>query len=429
MADIDLAPAPRASTVPPGRGRWRIQIGQRTFTELAGGGPPDIIGEIMDARSRRLQRRLNKPAVFTFSVDGRSPTAAELREFEHEIFVSRWSDRSNRDEEYFRGIITHSQDIISEQRHTVNFTAHDVLAIIGRRYATFPLLFNNQAQTVIASSLLSLARQTTTANGTSLAPGSLLPFVTRHVNPDGTPLTAATPIRQRTYPAGASLGETLDNLANVINGFDYDAVSYSGFQNQAVRCWFPYRGVQRDDFALVYGSTVSSVSRTINSAFYANYAMVIGQAANPDAWPPRAEGWTTDAIDIISNPAGLWMMTESAADVTEYSTLVERVGALLDANATLTPSYSLGLRGDAYEEGAPSALGEPRGLFDLGDVVPLRIYSGRLDVDTWVRVFGQTFVIGDDGQEDVEVEVGRPDPTFVGVFQNTDSRLRALERR
>ena len=183
---------------------------------------------------------------------------------------------------------------------------------------------------------------------------------------------------------------------------------------------------------MVYGSTVSSVSRSINSAFYANYARVVGQS-DPDEPQLYAEGWTQDATDTISNPTGLWMLADSMADVTVQSTLAERVGSLLEQYSILRPAYSLGLTPGAYfgtttEMGTPG-FREQRGAFDVGDVLNLRIASGRLDVDTYVRVYGQTFVIGDDGEEDVEAEVGRPEPTFIGLFRTADQRLSALERR
>ena len=44
----------------------------------------------------------------------------------------------------------------------------------------------------------------------------------------------------------------------------------------------------------------------------------------------------------------------------------------------------------------------------MGDVVPLIVQSGRLNVNTNVRVVGITYAIGDDGQEDVTLTVGRP---------------------
>jgi hypothetical protein len=428
----DLAVAPTRYPVPPGRGRWRIYIGERSFVAP----PAIIIGEIMDARSRRLVRGLNKPASFSFSVDGHSPTARMLRELEHEVMVTRWSDWTGRDEEMFRGIVTQSQDILSEQRHTVNFVAHDLLAIYRRRYLTQRLAFTNTSQFTIASSLwFHGSTQLTTSSGISLMPASYLPAVSFTIrNPDGTGFSGQHPLRTREYPAQTEVGEAVDNLANVINGFDYDLISRNGFREIFPRLFYPYRGVQRYDFAFVFGSTIGSLSRSVNSAAYANYARVVGQS--DEGQPQRyAEGWTQDANDIAVNPAGLWMMADSMADVVIQSTLVDRVGGLLETYGVLMPAYSISLRPGAYfavapyEAGIPGEYREPRGCFDVGDVVSLQIRSGRLDVDTWVRVYSQTFAIGDDGEENVEAEVARPEPTFIGLFRNADQRLSALERR
>jgi hypothetical protein len=61
--------------------------------------------------------------------------------------------------------------------------------------------------------------------------------------------------------------------------------------------------------------------------------------------------------------------------------------------------------------------------------VPLVIRSGRLDISTTVRVLGLTFAIGDDGQEDVEVTVGRPAVDLSAIFRKTRRDVDALARR
>ena len=64
----------------------------------------------------------------------------------------------------------------------------------------------------------------------------------------------------------------------------------------------------------------------------------------------------------------------------------------------LVPSYSLTLSPGTYR----------RAAFNLGDTVPVVIKSGRLNVNTGVRIVGMNFAIDDDGDEDVELIVGRP---------------------
>jgi hypothetical protein len=415
---------PRVAGGPPsGRGSWKIMLAERPYSAANRG---NLLGEIMDARSRRLTLRHNGPATFSFTLDGDSPMAHRIRELEHEVLVWRWDDRTGRDRPMVRAVIAQSQDVISPQVHSVNYTAHDYLKLLERRSATRAYTHRNVDQDDLAGGFLTWGQ--TTSNNTSLLPGGRIPVLPQFVYPDGAynrPRSGV--LRDRDYLGNTSAGDALDNLANVINGFDYcvtpepPTVAGSGgmFINaDQLRIFYPYRGVVRSDWGFVYGSTVSSVSRSINSAAYGNYVRVIGQS-DLDAPQVFAESWSADAHDIIRNPAGLWPIANSASDVTEVATLREKAAGLLEEFGTLIPAYSLGLRPDAYHLGA----------FDIGDAVPLQIRSGRLDVDTFVRVFAITYVIGDDGEEDIEVEVGRPEPTFLGLVSNANQRISALERR
>jgi hypothetical protein len=65
----------------------------------------------------------------------------------------------------------------------------------------------------------------------------------------------------------------------------------------------------------------------------------------------------------------------------------------------------------------------------MGDVVPLIVYSGRLHVDTMIRVLGIDYTVGDDGQEDVTLTVGRPDVTLTNLFTRANADVNALARR
>lgn len=421
-----LRPARIFSTVPAGRSRWRVLIAERPWA-LGNRGP--IVGEIMDARSRRLEQAFNKPAAFYFTVDGNSPTARLIRELAQEVLVFRWNEAEGKDEPMFRGVITQSQDILSEQRHSVNFVAHDYLGIIGRRFATRHYSFRQRDQDEIAEWFINWGYAP--SSGVDWGASASMPVTIARVAPDGSqPGGTLRPysgrLRDREYPPQSNALECLDNLANVINGFDYDLIPEplgpgrpGDFRNRDwLRIFYPYRGVPRYDWAFVWGSTVSTVSRSVNSALYANYVRVVGQS-EPDEPQVFAEAWSTDATDLISNPGGFWPRAESASDVTDLIALAEKAAGSLESLGLLVPAYSLGLRPGAYT----------REAFHIGDSVNLRINSGRLDVNTWVRVLALTFGIGEDGQEDIGVDVGRPSPTFLGLFQGADQRISALERR
>ena len=65
----------------------------------------------------------------------------------------------------------------------------------------------------------------------------------------------------------------------------------------------------------------------------------------------------------------------------------------------------------------------------MGDVVPLVVNSGRLNVNATIRILGITYAIGDDGQEDVSLTVGRQPLTFTQLVTQADRTADALTRR
>jgi hypothetical protein len=411
--------------MPPGRGRWRILLVGRNFQEGGGLRQFEVVAEIMDARSKRLELKLNSAAQFRFSVDGHSETAQSIRELEHEIWVSRWDETLGRDIAMFRGVIAFSQDTLSEQLHTVNYQAVDYLGLLGRRLLTIPYAPRNTDQDLIVSGLL--ARGTTaarpTANGVSFAPAANMPLAFNRLHPDGSNRSANSGrLRDRDYAPQSNIGDLLDNLATVQDGFDYGAApAYNDFRfPDMLSVYYPHRGVTREQYAFVFGMTISALSRSVNSSDYANYVRVSGQPDEYGADTPYGEAWLQDINDIVTNPQGFWPTGISASDVVDANTLLEKAaGALLDMSV-FKASYSLNVRPGAFRPGD----------FDIGDQVPLRIRSGRLDVDTYVRVIGMTYGINDDAaSDDMEVDVTRGAPSLIDQTRQANSRLSALERR
>jgi hypothetical protein len=395
-------------------------LAERLFDQVRQEQTALVLAEL-DARSRRLEQTIGKPSRFTFVLDGHAPGALMIRELEHEVRIWRWDESTGRDQEMMRGTITATQDTLSEQRHTVTFTAEDALGILDRRWLTLPLDFLQAEQDAIAAWLLARgASDLTTSGGVPFGLGSYLPLAMTYCNPAGGPRDPSGRLRDRSYVEGTNCLEALGNLSNVIDGFDFDCrpVPGSDFEvNDHLRIFYPYQGRLIDGWILEFGSTVASLSRSVSSDTFANYVRVIGQSEEDE---PQLYGevWVPTAGDIITNPAGVWMQSLSAADVTVQSTLIEQAAGTLEASILL-PSYSLVVVPGVY---SPD-------LLDVGDTVRLRIESGRLHVDTWVRVVARTWDIGDDGEENVEIEVVRPEAMFSGLFTASDQRLKALERR
>jgi hypothetical protein len=174
--------------------------------------------------------------------------------------------------------------------------------------------------------------------------------------------------------------------------------------------------------ALILCSTVSSLTRLVDSSTYANYWRVIGNngsGGSTTAAQLAAEAWNADANSVAANSLGLWMSPDNAPSLTTPAALQAQANGDLSLHGTLIPSYTVTLSPGAYVYGSPN----------MGDVVPLRVTSGRLNVNTWIRVLGLKFTIGDDGQEDVALTVGVPGRTLVQMINQSKRDINALAQR
>lgn len=423
------APSLLASTpIPAGRDRWRLTVHSRVFT--GGQLPRDTgIAELTDARSRRLAQKWCQPAQLTFTLDGHSPSAQTVQEMTTDVMCWRWDEATGRDVCMFRGIVAQSQDSLSEDVHTVTFTCHDYLSMLSRRFWTGGLAggWANMDQDVMVDNIVATGVNMTAANNTtSFLPGAFLPLLTGPIAPDGSPRayssTLGAPLRTRIFAAQSTMLESIANLAACQYGFDYDCKpGGASAWYDLIRIFYPSQGVQRSSPQLVYGSTVSALSRSFNSADYANYQRVVGNngTSTPGTMQLFGETWNTDAVTGSAGAQGLWMNGDNASDVSVQQTLNERVLGSLGRSGVVVPSYSITLRPGAYSYGNPN----------MGDTVPLIVQSGRLKVDTMIRVLGIDYAVGDDGQEDVALTVGRPDVTLANLFTRTNADVDALARR
>jgi hypothetical protein len=410
--------------VPPGRGRWRLTVHRRDYSgnaTLASTG----IAELTDARSRRLEQKLNSPAKLTFSIDGRSRSCANIQELTTDVVAWRWD--GNQDIPMFRGVVAQSQDTVTAQAHTVNFTCHDYLAMLARRYLTGPsdVTYTQQDQDAIVRDLVARATSAMAAGAgaPSFAPGSALPITVFSVTPNGANRGFSGTLRDRAYTGGSSIGGLISDLGAVIGGFDF-AIRTDTWGVDHLNVYFPGQGVARSDVILAYGPTVAGFTRSVNSADFANYIRTVGDSGGLPEGSAQvyADLWCDDAGNIGAVPAppvGLWMESSNASDVAKTTTLTEKVHGDLVDRSILVPSYTLTMRPGAYTPAAPS----------MGDTVPLVLQSGRVDVSTTIRVLGINYAIGDDDQEDVELTVGRPAVDFSALFTETARDVNALARR
>jgi hypothetical protein len=247
-------------------------------------------------------------------------------------------------------------------------------------------------------------------------------------NADGSYNSDATTgvVRDRTYTGAFKAGELITQLAAVINGFDWGmepvdpATGSPGSAAPAAsaRIWYPRRGVTKA-FIAEWGVSVASLSRTTDSATFANWVRMDGKndgSGNPIFVTSRGDAYTNPQL----HPEGVWMEGSSSPDISIITTLQQQADGQLALDSILTPSYSLVLTPDAWRQRADCW---------LGDTIEVRVKSGRLAVDTQVRLIQVAFDIDDDGNEKLSLTVARAAPSLAQLFADQRTQLDALSRR
>ena len=189
----------------------------------------------------------------------------------------------------------------------------------------------------------------------------------------------------------------------------------------ALRIFYPRQGVVRTSPALYYPGNVTALKRAVTSADYTNYWRTLGnnQTATQNAAQTYGEAWTPDAQNGQAGAVGLWMTGDASADTADPTLLGQEAQGQLNIYSVLTPTYTLTLAPGFYYQGA----------FNMGDTLPLYVQSGRLNVNTTLRIVGITYEATDDGTELVTLTVGR-DPTSVAdMLGAMQADIRALSRR
>lgn len=370
------------------RTRWQLVAGP------ASGGHELSLTE---ATGRSMRFKLTEPSECSFQLDGRHPQAAAVEELTTDVHVL-WAPDSGPTRVLMRGRVGDTGDDLGESAHSVSFTVLDYRALLNRRrlYSSSTLIWTATDQAEIAWQLIQQTQARTGGNlGISKGVGS----------PTGI-------TRDRTYEAGDSIGERIQELSEVLDGFDWDITPVSASALH-LDVWYPQRGEDRG-VVLEYGGLVAKARREVNVSEYGNALRYTGQT------DPPLTAQELEASDIGTAPQGRWDLVFGDDGLTTQDALDDRAAWQLAQSQTVRPSYSLTLRAGAWAG--------PDHIW-LGDTVRIVIRSGRLDVDTMARVYELGISLGDDGAETVEVTVGAPRPDYRRRWRATDQRLTNLERR
>lgn len=347
-------------------------------------GQAEPLFDLAGARGVKVVFRLREPSTLEWSMRGADPVLPEIVELGTDVLAWRNGVRLSR----FR--VAPSTDEVTEDDHTVGFQAFDYRGILNRRALFDQVVFTTEDQSDIAWALIEAAQA---EDGGTL-------YLARGVG-------AVTGVdRDRTYEAGKSIGEALTQLASVIDGFDFDTGPDGTFD-----IYYPQRGVARE-FVAHLGATVSRLGRQVDVDGFANAVRFNGA----DTTTPQERV----AADIDTRREGRWDAQVGDPELTVQATVNERADAELATRDDIRPTYTVTLK--------PGTWNGPETLW-LGDTCRLVARTGRLDVNTTVRVEEITVDVGDDGGETVQLTFDRAAPSLIRRLAGNQSRLTNLERR
>lgn len=386
---IGLPPRPRT--------RWQLILGP------AEGGHELALTE---AKSRRYTARLNENSDLAFSIDGRHAQAAAIEELSTDVHLL-FTPNSGPTRILDRCRVGQTGDDITEDAHAVSVACLDYRAVLERRklYSGDTLTYTGVDQAEIAWRLVQ-ATQGKPAGALGITKGWV------GTAPTGEP-------RDRTYEAGDSIGQRIQELSEVINGFDWDVtpVSASGLR---LDVWSPERGSDRG-VVLILGGLAAGVRREVTPSDYANalrYTGATGDEETPGPSPVELEAGNLG--ETGQWPQGRWDSVFGDDGLTNQAALDDRAEWQLSQSQVVRPVYTVTLARGGWQG--------PDHIW-LGDTVRLVIQSGRLAVDVSLRVHEVEIDLDGDGGEQVTVTLGGPRPDFRRWPARVDKQLRNLERR
>lgn len=339
-------------------GRWQF-----VYADTAGNPQ----GELTAATNRSLVFNLDAGHTCSFTLPGLHAQAGYVNEGLTDIICNRRTDVVGQAPTLmFRGRVTDSEDTVSTEADTVDFTANDYRGLLTQSrfiWASDTLTYANVEQTTIGWDLIA-ATQAKTGGSWGITNGS----------------TSTSTPRTETFNVGANVGDTITTLADTDGGFDWEIGP-----DLVYRTWFPARGRVGQVF-LDYPGLVSGFSRGTSLSSWGNAVLSTG-----------ASTIASQAVQAATfGPAGRFEQVYSDPDINDTASLTKRANFELSL-ASQPPAY--------WQVILKPGTWDPADLW-LGDVVGLYLVRGRLNVDQALRVTTIQIDIDEEGVETVTVTLG-----------------------
>lgn len=202
----------------------------------------------------------------------------------------------------------------------------------------------------------------------------------------------ATQNRDRTY-LDEKIGEKIIQLTEVNNGFDFLISPSIKINTQGVFNVYSKRGQTINSFNLEYGAGLRnniqawSRKRTLSDIY--NSVVVEGEGYGDIALK------STQTDSSMINAVGLLEGRVQEKSINQQTTLDSKGQEFIRVRKTEQPIYDLTLN-NAFDD---------FGKYDIGDIVPVKIKSGYVNINTTMRIYGIDVRVSDGGEEQIKLSV------------------------
>lgn len=202
----------------------------------------------------------------------------------------------------------------------------------------------------------------------------------------------ATQNRDRAY-LDEKIGEKIIQLTEVINGFDFEITPSIKVNTLGVFNVYSKRGSVIDTFRLEYGeglrNNIQSWSRKRTLSDMYNSVIVEGEGYGDIALK------STQTDNSMITAVGLLEGRVQEKSVNQQTTLDTKAQEFIRIRKTEQFIYDITLN-NAYND---------FGKYDIGDIVPVKIKYGYLDINTTMRIYGIDVRVSDAGEEVIKLTV------------------------
>jgi hypothetical protein len=330
-------------------------------------GQKEILPE---ALNRSYSYQLNRAGKASFTLP---LTVERLQRFQLYIGVTRLLIY-RKDKLIWAGVIWEITEDAQDDEGTVNVQCTEIFHILSeKRYTSNTYTSTDAGQ--IAWGLINTTQGLTGGN-LGITQGTI----------------QTTQNRDRQY-FDEKIGEKIIQLTEVINGFDFEITPSIKVNTLGVFNVYAKRGSALNTFRLEYGeglkNNIQSWSRKRTLSDMYNSVIVEGEGLGETILT------STQTDTALISSVGLLEARVQEKSVNVQTTLDTKAQEFIRVRKTEQPLYDITVN-DAYDD---------FGKYDVGDIVPVRIKYGYVDINTTMRIYGIDVRVSDAGEEVIKLTV------------------------